>query len=509
LFSNNNKELTWHFWLIALLQLCLWSLLPVFIRHAIGNDLIEALTWGRQFEWGYDKNPFLPGLLAHLGGLIGLNGLGIYFIQQVFILLGLWSVRALTLELSAHPGYAFTAAISLLLCISYNLDVQIYNDNYILQGLLPLSALCFYLGVKNNDLKQWLFSAIILGLATLAKYSAIIFIPLYALYLLYSKQGKYYLSLKPYLALLVYSLVLLPNLIWLYHQDFNALSYAFLARGLLHQLAYLQYFNNNLDFLLSILTGILPSLLALAIAIEYKKNPIETTFIPAQQQKRFNACLYSGLIGLGPLSLLFILASLLGLSLHREWGSTFISFFGTFLLVLLQPPISQRSLKRFTVFTVTAMLSFALGYVIVSEKNDVGAYPGPEIAKVATQVWHTHFASQLIYVAGDRYTVGYIGYYSADKPQVWMEWNPSNSPWIRQNRIRCKGALFAIESGHTVQHFFKGTHFPFFVHKQFPTLIELPLQSFKWYRNNTQQAPIVIRFALLPPDKTYCNATNT
>lgn len=495
-------QLNRYFWLIMFLQLFLWSFLPVFIRHAISNDLIEALTWGHQFQWGYDKNPFLPGILAHLGGIVGGNGFGIYFIQQLFILLGVWSVRALTFELTNNSAYAFIAAIALLVCSAYNVDVQIYNDNYILQGLLPLSALFFYRGVKNNDLKYWLFSAASLGLATLAKYSAILFLALYALYLLLSSERKkHYFSAKPYLTLLLYGLILLPNLIWLYQQNFNAISYAFLARGLLNQLGYLQYLNNNLDFLLNFLIIILPSLFALLVVIEYKKN---ANNISPPSSITSDAYLYSFLMGLGPIILIFILASLLSFSLHREWGSTFISFLGSAFFIFFKPRISQRSINRFTIFMITVMLSFGLGYIIVSLKNDTGAYPGSEIAKAATQVWHSHYATKLAYVAGDRYTAGYIGYYSADKPQVWMEWNSSASPWIDKKKLRCEGALFIIESGHTVQHFFRGTQFPSFVRNQFANLIQLPTESFAWYRNRTQQNPIQVHFALLPPDKNYC-----
>ncbi|MDQ8040178.1 MAG: glycosyltransferase family 39 protein, partial [Rickettsiella sp.] len=356
------------FWLIALLQLCLWSFLPVFIRHSIGNDLIEALSWGRQFEWGYDKNPFLPGLMAHIGGLFGHNGWGIYCIQQLFILLGIWSVKLLTLELTDNHAYAFIAATVLLLCASYNIEVQIYNDNYILQGLLPLSALFFYRALKNDNLKQWLFSATILGLATLAKYSAIIFIPIYALYLLLSPQRKkIFFSIKPYLALLLYSLILLPNLIWLYSRDYNALIYAFFTRGLLQELSYLQYLNNNLSFLVISLIQMLPALLALLITIEYKKNSIGIYSLQASTaftSGNSNPLLYSCLLGLGPISLLFLLATLLGFSLQREWGTTFISFLGTAFLTIFQPAISQHSIKRFIFFTITVMLSFALGYII-------------------------------------------------------------------------------------------------------------------------------------------------
>jgi hypothetical protein len=500
------KQLNRYFWLIVTLQLCLWSILPLFIRHSLGNDLIEALAWGRQFAWGYDKNPFLPGFLAHLGGLFGLNGFVIYLIQQLFIVLGIWSVKELTFELTNNSGYALVASAALLLCSSYNLDVQIYNDNYILQGLLPFSALFFYRGIKKNNLKQWLLSAGSLGLATLAKYSAVLFLPVYALYLLLAPKARgYYFSSKPYLALLLYGILLLPNIIWLYHQNFNALQYAFIARGLLHQLEYSRYLNNNLDFLLNLLLEILPTLLALFIAIEYKKNVPNSSF-PQTPNKEFSATLYSCLLGFGPLILLYIAASLLGFFLYREWGSSLLSFLGTALLSIFHPRISQRSVMRFVVFNATIMVSFGIGYVIVSEKNDAGAYPGPEIAKSATQLWHRYYASPLLYVGGDRYTAGYIGYYSKDKPQIWLEWNSNNSPWINKKTILCKGALFAIGSGHTVQHFFKGTQFPAFIHQQFPNLIIFPLQSFSWYRNHTHQPPIKIRFALLPPDKSYCSA---
>lgn len=305
------------------------------------------------------------------------------------------------------------------------------------------------------------------------------------------------------MALLLYGLLLLPNLIWLYQQDFNALSYAFIARGLLNQLSYLQYLTNNLNFLLTFIITILPSLFALLVAIEYKKTA-NTDYLSSPKTAA-NTYLYSFLLGIGLISLLFIVATLLSFSLHREWGSTFISFLGTAFIIFFRPTISSRSINRFTLFTVTMMLSFGIGYIIISLKNDTGTYPGLEIAKSATQVWHSHYETKLAYVAGDRYTAGYIGYYSLDKPQVWMEWNSSTQPWIDNKKLRCKGVLFVIESGHTVQHFFKGTQFPTFVRNQFPNLIQLPEKSFIWYRNHTQQAPIKVRFGLVPPDKADCH----
>ncbi|WP_218814418.1 glycosyltransferase family 39 protein [Rickettsiella endosymbiont of Dermanyssus gallinae] len=493
-------QLKRYFWLIMFLQLFLWSFLPAFIRHSTTHDLIEALTWGRQFEWGYEKNPFLVGILAHLGGLFGNSGFGIYLIQQLFILLGVWSTKQLTFELTHNRSYAFISATAVLLYFFYNFEVQLNNDNYILQGLLPLSALCFYRGVKNNDLKQWFFSAASLALATLAKYSAILFFPLYILYLLFSKQGKKYLfSSKPYLAFLLYSLVLLPHLIWLHHQSFHALHYAFLERGELQQLTNLAYLRNNLSSLLSIFLETLPGLLAILIAIEYKAGATVKLLDPDGQ-------FFSCLLGLGPIILLFMLASVLGFLIRTEWFMPFLSFLGTAFFVTFQPATSRRSITRYIVFLIALMLTTGFVYIMVSKKRTAIYYPGPEIAKFATQLWHTQYKTKLAYVAGSRYTAGYIAFYSADKPQVWIDWNSKKSPWVDINTLRCKGGLFVIESSNDKSH--NNNDFSPILHQQFPRLRNVPVQDFQWHRNPKNQPPIKIHFALLPPNKAYCHLIN-
>ncbi|BBB15615.1 undecaprenyl-phosphomannose:protein mannosyltransferase [Candidatus Rickettsiella viridis] len=482
------------------LQLLLWSLLPVFIRHSTTHDIIEALTWGRQFEWGYEKNPFLVGILAHLGGLFGNNGFGIYLIQQLFILLGVWSTKQLTFELSHNRNYAFISATALLLYFFYNFEVQLNNDNYILQGLLPFSALCFYRGIKNNDLKQWFFSAASLALATLAKYSAVLFLPLYVLYLLFSKQGKKYLfSSKPYLAFLLYGLMLLPHLIWLNHQSFHPLHYAFLERGKLQQLTHLEYLFYNSSSLLSIFLEMLPGLLAILFAIEYKTG---STAKLLDSDGRFFSCL----IGLGPIILLFILASVLGFLIRTEWFMPFLSFLGTVFFVIFQPSISKRSITRYIVFLITLMLTTGFIYIIISKKRTAIYYPGPEIANVATQLWHAQYKTKLAYVAGSRYTAGYIAFYSPDKPQVWVDWDNKKSPWVDLNTLHCKGGLFVLESSNDKAH--KKNDFSPIIRQQFPMLLDVPVQYFQWHRNPTNKPPLEVRFALLAPNKAYCHSIN-
>lgn len=483
------------------LQLLLWSFVPIFIRHSTTNDLIEALVWGRQFEWGYDKNPFLVGVLAHIGGLVANNGFGVYLIQQLFIILGVWSTKQLTFELTANKSYAFVSATALLLYFFYNFEVQLFNDNYILLGLLPFSALCFYLGVNNNDLKNWLFSAASLALATLAKYSAIFFLPVYFFYLVFSKKGRGYLfSSKPYLAFLLFGLMLIPHLIWLNQHDFYPFHYAFIERGALKQLSNLQNLLFSVSSLFSSLLKMLPGLLAIITAIEYKRGL-------GVKLLNSNDTFFSCLLGFGPIIFFFLLASILGFLIQIEWFVPFLSFVGTAFFVIFKPPISKHSINRYIIVLITLMIITNFSYILVSKKRTELHYPGPEMAKFATQLWHTQYQTKLSYIAGNRFPAGYIAFYSSDKPQVWTEWDTTRSSWIDLHVLRCKGALFVTEKFNARLH--ETPDFPAQIRQQFPELHNFPIQIFKWYRNPANKPPIKVRFALLPPNKDYCYVKQT
>jgi Dolichyl-phosphate-mannose-protein mannosyltransferase len=483
------------FYLFLLGHIIAWTVLPTIVRHTTTNDLIEAITWGRQFEWSYDKNPWLAGWLTYQLGVLNLSGVWIYFVQQLFIALGFWSIARLTTRISGDVRYGVVCALMFEATLIYTIDVQLNNDNYFLQGLLPLSALLFYYGIHTEKIIYWIGSSVILAIATCAKYSAVLWAILFGLFLLSRDYRRYYRTIKPYLSLLIFILILLPNFIWLKQHDFLTVSYAVHDRGLFNQASYWSHVINNVNVLLRILLEILPGLFILLTALDF--NQIKKIVLTRSDQY------YLSLLGLG--SFIFpLFIGLFGISLNKEWLFPFFSFLGSFILLSMKWDISLRSFNRFIFLIGLISILMGSGYLFISERNGAGGYPGLEIARFATALWKDTTHTRLSYVAGNRYDVGHIVYYSKDHPQAWIDFDLKRAPWINPRELLCKGALFVIvEPDIRINKTeLSGKKFPDFVLKQFPDLI-LKTKSFSWYREN-KQPELKIHFGLLLPNQRYC-----
>ena len=126
-----------------LIFIAAWTLLPALIRHELPPDLIEAYIWGHPFFLGNDKNPWLPAAFVKAGiWLGGSSGVGIYLLQSLVVSLGFWCIYRLTTRI-ANPIYGLIATFSLFACAAYTVEIQIFNDNYLLMGLIPVATLCF------------------------------------------------------------------------------------------------------------------------------------------------------------------------------------------------------------------------------------------------------------------------------------------------------------------------------------------------------------------------------
>jgi 4-amino-4-deoxy-L-arabinose transferase-like glycosyltransferase len=486
------RKLPLVFWSMVIIHALTWTLAPLFIRHAVSNDIIEVITWGHQLQWGYDKNPWLPALLAHLGVMVGgTSAIGIYFIQQLFVVLAFWSIWRLT-QLLTNNAYALIASMMLEGCVCYTLNVQLYNDNYILLGLWPLSALLFYHVIQTNRWRFWVALSVTLGLATMAKYDTIIMVGLYSLFLLLNKKyWQYLLTIKPWAALSIYCTILLPNLIWLSHYNFISLHYAFVERAKYQHLSEWEHIRHNFDFVQSTVINFLPAFLVMLTGLSFRS--IRQHAFPVARGFIF-------FIAFAPFLTLLVIALLMGLDLANEWGMVLIGFWGSYFLQTFRPEVTIGSLKRFISIIYVLLIFWPLGYIAISLKQDTGNYPGPEIAQRVTQQWHQNFNTPLSYVAGSRYVAGYVGFYSKDKPAVLMEWNNKVSSWINLDDLKCRGAIFIQDSGHTVMDKnYRGSQFPSQVLQAYPTLIILPLQNISWYRNRTHQADLQLLVGLLPP----------
>jgi hypothetical protein len=125
------EQLRWQRWfcLFIFLHVLAWTCIPYFTRYTLPMDSMEGYVWGRNLEWGYDKNPFLNGWLTYLAVLIdNYRGWAIYLFSQLSVALcfvGTWLLAKKILPLPQ----SFLAVVILESSQYYNLHAIDFNDN--------------------------------------------------------------------------------------------------------------------------------------------------------------------------------------------------------------------------------------------------------------------------------------------------------------------------------------------------------------------------------------------
>ena len=68
----NNKNIDNLFYIFVTSHLIFWTLIPTVTNHNLPLDTIEALAWGSNLDWGYNKHPpmsaFFPEILFQIFG---------------------------------------------------------------------------------------------------------------------------------------------------------------------------------------------------------------------------------------------------------------------------------------------------------------------------------------------------------------------------------------------------------------------------------------------------------
>jgi len=488
------KDIKTRYWLITFifLHVIAWTLAPALTRFTLPMDSMEGALWGRQLEWGYDKNPFMNGWLTALALKIdGHSGWAIYLFSQLSVAICFWAVWQLSKKI-VPPVYALIAVLLLEGLQYFNFHAIDFNDNTLELATWSLTALFFYQAVRLHKLTDWLFTGLFAGLSMMTKYyGAMLFIPM-ALLLLTTYEGRVHFK-KPgfYLAALVFLMIIAPHTIWLFSHDFVTLDYA------MGRVASVSHWYNHLffpaQFAWQQFEVLLPMLLLFSILLIGKK-PWRVT--PPLVMNSFDKA-FLFWVGVGPLLLTVLLSVLTGMKLRAGWGQPLLSWWGLILVVGIQPYLTHTKFYRFMVmvfgFLILSVTLYSASLIRAHETSSAN-YPGGKIAAFFTTYWHDHYHVPLNYVAGSRWVAGNIAFYSSDRPQVFIDWDSRLSPWIDEKKLRKEGAIFVWDlsddqrvSERSIQQRFWG-------------MSQLQSYEFTWLRN--EGAPKVkILVGFLPPEK--------
>jgi len=192
----------------------------------LGVDEAHYILYALHLDLSYFDHPPLVGWVEYLSGkLFGYSEFSARFPAIIIGFITSLFVYKLVLDSFKNKTLALVALLALHASFLFNaLFLMLMPDTLLFVLIIPL--LYSVLKVeRENSLRAWLELGVILGLAGLSKYTAVLFIPPIVLYILFKKRYELFVSLKIVPAVLVALLIISPVIIWNIQHDWISFTY--------------------------------------------------------------------------------------------------------------------------------------------------------------------------------------------------------------------------------------------------------------------------------------------
>ncbi len=411
----NNKNINNVFYIFVTTHLIFWTLIPTITNHNLPLDTIEALAWGSNLDWGFNKHPPLSAFFSEVFfQIFGPQDWVYYLLSQIFVIISFYFVFKLSKEILNNDLLGLISLLLIEAIYFYNFTTPEFNVNVC---ELPFWSLTVFYSWKIYNVKEIKFlDCFLLGLfAALGFLSKYLFIYLLiSIFILFTylifiqKERKF--DFKYLITIEVFLVVLVPHLIWLNNNEFITITYG-LARTGLEQSSIIDHIKFPIIFLLKQLGILIPFIILIWLLV--KKINLKINF----KDKRL---LFLLVVNLLPIILMFLTSLIIGSKIRTMWMTPFYLFFGLFFVYLLQTQINLKKLKPFMIgFIFFFFLSPVLyAYVSISKDDKRTDYPGKEIAIKTQYAWDQQFDTKINVVLGDEWNAGNLSYHLKSRP-VW------------------------------------------------------------------------------------------
>ena len=101
--------------LFLISHIILWTLVPFFSNKNLPLDVIEALAWGSNLEWGFNKHPPLSAFAVEVFYTIfGANDWAYYLLSQVFVSIAFVYVWKFSREIFEEEIYSLLSILHII-----------------------------------------------------------------------------------------------------------------------------------------------------------------------------------------------------------------------------------------------------------------------------------------------------------------------------------------------------------------------------------------------------------
>jgi Dolichyl-phosphate-mannose-protein mannosyltransferase len=408
--------------------------------RSLHHDVLEAYAWGKEFQLGYHQHgPFwawIAGAWFYVFPNTNTSFVLLEALNAALGLLGAWQLIGLFVQ-----GKTRHAATVLLLATPfYTFLAYRYNANTILISLWPWTLYYFVKSIDCMKLKDALIFGLLAAAAILSKYYAVILLLTCAFSLLFHPNARrYILSPLPWAAAAVFSVAVLPHLIWSLKSGAPPVAYAVSLTGkswLITTRRAIEFFTAVAAYHV-LVAGII-------FAARLNSRPCQEQAVLPPPRQRF----------LSVLALLPVfLTVVFGLAFRLKFSP--VMAMGTFPLMPLFLMQFAKGLDAGRCFRLALAVAVAISFgaatgapierYIVGQKSNGWDMiePRRELAERVTELWRAETGLPLRYAGASVRYANAIAFYSKDRPSSFPDLEFGKAGWLTPEKLKEHGLLIA------------------------------------------------------------------
>jgi len=415
MIKNKNIYLVFNAFLFT--HLLIWTLVPFVSNTNLPLDVIEALAWGSNLDWGFEKHPPLSAFFLEIFyQIFGRQDWAYYLLSQIFIIFSFIVIFKLAKEFLKKEIHALISVFLLEGIYFYNFTTPEFNVNVC---QIPFWSLTIYYSwqcLKNNKVQNWVLLGLFAALGVLSKYLFVyLLIGILAFFIFRLKKNKKF-NYRYFIPVIVFLLILTPHFIWLIDNNFKPVVYG-LERATLEGGSFLNYLFQPLKFILKQIVILIPFFVLLSLIISKFKFKFKF-----RDEKLF----YLLFVSFAPILIMLLTSLIFGANIRTMWMTPFYLSFGLLFIYIFESKINLNYLKKFTIAFLFIFIFSPTIYLYVSflKDNKRTNFQGKEIARLVQNKWDKNFTNTITIVVGDEWLGGNLSYHLQSRPRWFNNLSP-------------------------------------------------------------------------------------
>ena len=424
----NKKKIDNIFIIFLISHLFIWTLVPSITNQNLPLDTIEALAWGSNLDWGFNKHPPMSAVLVEIFyQIFGANDWAYYLLSQLCVVFSFFIIWKLSKDFFDDNILSLLSVLLLEGIYFFNYTTPEFNVYVTELPFWSLSIFFCWKALRTNFVRHWILFGSFAAFGVLSHY--LFFYLLLSLSLLFLNYLiKKETNFKLFISLIPFIIILLPHFLWLIENDFVTVFYGLHRTGGNEKII-LDHISHPLIFIGKQAGILIPFFLMISFLV--KKFKVNFYL-------KDDKMLFLIVISFLPIALVFLTSLIMGAKIRTMWMTPFYLFFGITAIYILKSQINLDKLKKFNItFLILFFLSPATyAFVSISQTDKRTDYPGKEEAQKAVNFYlnQTQVMGDLSFVKGNEWDAGNISYHLEVRPK-WI-YNPG-SIFLCNKNLEC------------------------------------------------------------------------